>query len=242
MRCRRTGFTLIELLVATCLLSIVMSSVYAFTHASLRSWHYAEDGVDLHMEGRNALTLFSHEFNNIAGRAGHLFEGDDHVITMFVIAQPMDREQGEGRRLMRVIYSYNRNKKTIEREEALVKTALPNRPPNPDDFDRSRVKTEREYKTTIAENVSDLKFTYIWVPAPDRPDPKEPPVPEPPIYMDRHEPLWGLPQGVRLSFTLTDPEDEERVYKQEVTLAMRGPTARMLREPLEEMIGVGDEK
>jgi len=235
----RAGFTLIELLVATTLLSIVMSAVYTLTHASLRSWSYAESGFDPYREARSAFTLFSHEYNNMAGRAGHLFEGDDRQITMFVIAQPMDLDEGEGRRLMRVIYRYNRNKRTLEREEALVETALPKQPPDPKEFDRSRVKVAREYKTTVAENVTDLKITYIWVPAPDdisNPNDEEPPVPVPAVYMERHDPLWGLPQGVQLAITLRDPDDDEKEYTLEATFPSRANAFRMPRESLEKMI------
>lgn len=231
----KSGFTLIELLVATTLLSIVMSAVYTLAHASLRSWSYAESGFDGYREARSAFTLFSHEYNNMAVRAGHLFEGDDREITMFVIAQPMDLDEGEGRRLMRVIYEYNRNKHTLEREEALVETALPKQPPDPKEFDRARIKVGRKYKTTVAENVTDFKITYIWVPAPENQNDDEPPVPEPPIYMERHDPLWGLPQGVELSITLRDPEDEEKEYTLKAVFPSRALAFRRPRASLEEM-------
>ena len=238
MNIRRKGFTLIELLVATTMLTIVMGSVYTLTHSSLRTWHYSEDGLDLHLEARNALTHFSHEFNNIAGRAGHLFEGDEKEIIMFVIAQPMDLEEGEGRRLMRVIYSYNRNKKSLEREEALVQTALPKKLPNASEIDRSRVKLARRYRTTVAENVTGFKITYIWAPLPENPNPNEPPVPEPLIYKDSHQTLWGLPQGVRIEMTLRDAENNEQEYTVEVTYPMRAPSNRMHRPQLEDMFSV----
>lgn len=239
VRCR-AGFTLVELLVATALLSIVMSSVYTLTHASLRTWNLAEGGTDLYLEARNAVTLFSMEYNNMVGRASHLFEGDDKEIVMFVLAQPMDLEQGEGRRLMRVIYSYNRNKNTLEREEALVETALPKRPTGTEEIDRSRVKLAREYKSVIADNVVDFKLTYMWVPLPQDQLPDEPPVKIPPVYSDRHRPLWGLPQGVELRLKLRNPDEEEQEYEIKVTLPTRAPTIRMRNEQLEEMFSAGE--
>jgi prepilin-type N-terminal cleavage/methylation domain-containing protein len=235
---RICGFTLIELLVATALLSIVMTSVYSLTHASLRTWNFSEGDTDPYFEARNAMTLFSHEYNNIVGRAGHLFEGDDKEIVMFVVAQPMDLKQGEGRRLMRVIYSFNRNKKTLEREEALVETALPKRPLDESEVDRSRVKLSREYKTTVAENVERFKITYIWAPLPEDQPPDTPPVEVPPLYMDRHQMLWGLPQGIRVELALRDPETREENYSLNVTLPMYAPTVRAKREQLEEIFDV----
>jgi len=235
-----SGFTLIELLVATTLLSIVMSSVYTLTHASLRTWNLAEGGVDLYLEARNAVTLFSHEYNNIVGRASHLFEGDEKEIIMFVLAQPMDLDEGEGRRLMRVIYSYNRNKNTIEREEALVETALPKRPTGTDEIDRSRIKLSRGYKSVIADNVVDFKITYIWVPVPpDRP-PEEPPVEVSPVYQERHQTLWGLPQGIELELKFRDPDLEDQEYDVKVTLPMQAPSIRMRNEQLEEMFSADE--
>lgn len=230
------GFTLIELLVATALLSIVMTSVYTLTHSSLRSWHFAEDGVDLHAEARNAITLFTHEFNNICGRAGHLFEGDDKELTMFVIAQPMDLKQGEGRRLMRVIYRYNRTKKRLEREEALVETALPKQLPNITEIDRTRIKLSREYKTTVAENVTAFKISYVWAPPPKAQPPDQPPIPEPLIYAERHSTLWGLPQGVKVEFTFASPDNEENSLQTEVTLPMRAPSVRLPKEQVEDLL------
>ncbi len=236
----RTGFTLIELLVATALLSIVMSSVYTLTHASLRTWNLAETGTDLYLEARNAVTLFARDYNNIVGRASHLFEGDEKEIVMFVLAQPMDLEEGEGRRLMRVRYFYNRNKNTLEREEALVETALPKRPTSADDIDRSRIKLAREYESVVADNVVDFKITYIWVPLPQDQFPDEPPVKVPPVYSERHRPLWGLPQGVELRMTFRNPDVEDQEYEVKVTLPMRAPTVRMRNEQLEEMFSADD--
>src|SRR5690606_4690829 len=141
-----------------------MSSVYSLTHSSLRTWSGVEGSVDLHFDARSFFTLFSHEYKCIVGRAEHLFERDNKFITMFIIAQPMDLEEGEGNRLMRVIYSYNRSKKTIEREEALVTSALPKRLPKDEVLDRSRIKLKRRFKTTVATNVSRFELTYIWVP------------------------------------------------------------------------------
>ncbi|HNZ49515.1 MAG TPA: prepilin-type N-terminal cleavage/methylation domain-containing protein [Candidatus Hydrogenedentes bacterium] len=230
------GFTLMELLVATVLLSLVMSSVYSLTHASLRTWRSVEGGVDMHLGARSFFTLFSHEYNSIVGRAEHLFEGDNKSITMFVVAQPMDLDEGEGSRLMRVTYSYNRSKKTIEREEALVTGALPTRPPQDEQLDRSRIKLQRRYKSTVAENVGQFEITYIWVPLSDQITPGLPPEPEPPIYKKESRERWGLPQGIRLEVEMRDPDNKEKTYQFNTVLPMRAQSARQKRDRLEEMM------
>ncbi|NLN93508.1 MAG: prepilin-type N-terminal cleavage/methylation domain-containing protein [Candidatus Hydrogenedens sp.] len=230
------GFTLVELLVATVLLSLVMSSVYSLTHSSLRTWRGVEGGVEMHFDARSFFTLFSHEYNCIVGRAEHLFEGDNKSITMFVIAQPLDLDEGEGSRLMRVIYSWNRNKRSIEREEALVTSALPKRLPEKESLDRSKIKVKRRYKTTVAENVSRFEITYIWVPLPAEMTRDTPPEPEPPIYKKESRERWGLPQGIRLEVEMKDPDIKGKNYNFDTIMPMRAQSFRQKREQLEEML------
>lgn len=232
----KNGFTLIELLVATVLLSLVMSSVYSLTHSSLRTWRGVEGGVELHFDARSFFTLFSHEYNCIVGRAEHLFEGDNKSITMFVISQPMNLDEGEGERLMRVIYSYNRSKKTIVREEALVTSALPKRLPEKENLDRSKIKLKRRHKFTVATNVSRFELTYIWVPLPDNVTPDAPPEPEPPIYKKESRERWGLPQGVRLEVDMKDPDKNGKQFNFDITMPMRAQSFRQKRHQLEDKL------
>ncbi len=234
-RAAESGFTLAELLVAVTLMSIVMSSVYTLTHASIRTWRHVEDGYDMHLEARSVMTLFSHEYNNLVGRAAHLFEGDKDEITLFVVAQPLDLDQGEGARLMRVIYSYNRSKRTLDREEALVDAALPQRPPYGEELDRTRIKLARRHRTTVAENVTRFSLRYIWAPVPKEPKPDQPPVHEPLIYQERHVSRWGLPQAVEITLELRDPADTTSRYALTTVLPMRAPSQRLTRDKLEEM-------
>jgi prepilin-type N-terminal cleavage/methylation domain-containing protein len=234
-RCSRRGFTLMELLVSVTLLSIVMASVYSLTNTALGTWRTVENSFDLQFEMRSFITLFSHEYNNIVGRAAHLIEGDSNSIVMFVIAQPHDLEQGEGPRLMRVEYAYNRSKRSIEREEALVDAALPLPEAEGQAIDPGRIKLDRPYKTTVANNVLRFDLQYIWAPTPAMGLPEEPPIPEPLIYRDRHKDKQGLPQGLEISIELADPEMPEKTYPMIVTLPMRAPSMRLPLHHLEAM-------
>ena len=230
------GFTLMELLVAVTLLSIVMTSVYSLTNATLGAWRTVETGYDLHVEARSFIRLFTHEYNNIAVRAAHLFEGDSSDIVMFVIAQPLDLEQGEGPRLIRVEYSYNRNKRSIEREEALVKAALPPPQTEGESISSDRIKLDRSYKVTVANNVTRFNLRYVWVPIAEVLDPFEPPVPEPPIFFDKNPSEYGYPQAVEISLEFTAPEEPERKYEMVIMLPMRAPSGRLHRDQLEAML------
>lgn len=227
------GFTLAELLVAATLLSIVMTSVYTMTNTAMRSWRAVERGFDVHQEARNFMTLFSHEYNNIVGRAAHLFDGDDSSIEMFVVAQPLDLEQGEGPRLMRVSYSYNRSKRSIEREEALVEAALPLPVSGEEDLDPGRIKLSRRHKDTVANNVNRFSLQYVWAPTPQVISPFEPPIPEPLIFVKRHRQRLGLPQAVEITLEVFDPDDSERTYPMTLMLPIRAPSLRRPRELME---------
>ncbi len=234
---RSGGFTLAELLVAVTLLSIVMTSVYSLTHTATRTWRSIERGYDIHLEARSFMTLFSHEYNNIVGRASHLFEGDNRRIVMFVIAQPMDLEQGEGARLMRVSYAYNANRNIIEREEALVQAALPVPEPGEHAASSGRVRLGRRHKTTVAEHVKQFRFRYVWAPLPVVVAPDEPPVPEPLIIQNRHQERLGLPQAVEITLELQDPDDAAQTFSLTTMLPMRAPAPRSTREDLENTLG-----
>ena len=209
-RKRNHGFTLAELLVASILMSIVMTAVYTLFHSAVGSWRAVEAEFDMYQDARNALTIFNRELDNLVWQAGHLFEGEDDEITMFIAAEPMDVEESEGRHLIRVRYYYNRAKKALMREEALVKTALPKRPPRGRELDRTRIKLSKEEKFLVASNVAEFKVRYIWTPLPLFRDPKMPPKPTEFITVDRHKERWGLPQGIEIRLVVSDPEDQSK--------------------------------
>ncbi len=231
----RQGFTLAELLVATTLLSIVMSSVYVLFNSSLRAWRTVESGFDAHLEARAFMSIFSHEYGNLVARASHLFEGKDDTLTMFVVAQPENLEQGQSRRLMRVEYSYNRGKNEVIREEAFVESALPQVPTDGQRIREERMKLSKKHRTVLVNNATAFRIRYIWVPLAEGWDPKTPPEPVPPVYMDVHRQRWGLPQAVEITLEVTNPKDPEDRYTVTSTFPARAPSNRMLRSSLDMM-------
>ncbi len=233
----RAGFTLAELLVATMLLSIVMTAVYVLFNSSLRVWRTVESGFDAHLEARAFMSIFSHEYGNLVGRADHLFEGKDDTITMYVVAQPENFEEGQSRRLMRVEYTYNRGKNEVVREEAFVESALPGRSSDSQPVKRDRIKLSKKYRTVLANNVTYFKIRYIWVPLRENWDIKMPPEPEPPMYMKRHQQRWGLPQAVEITLEVTNPKDENDKYTVTSTFPMRAQNTRFTRQVLEMVLG-----
>jgi len=232
----RSGFTLMELLVATTLLSIVLSSVYVLFHSSIQTWKRLETGVNPQQDARLVMSLIARDINNLIASAGHLFEGDDQQVTMFAITEPFNKDIGEGGHLMRIEYRYNRGQKRLEREEALVETALPKVPPPNRELDRSRIKVTKKKKVTLVDNVKDFKITYIWIPYDDKRNWKEPPTPVEPVRVQRHKLCWWLPQAIEIQLVLYDPDqpDERSVFTE--VFPIRAPSAHLTAEQLEKML------
>jgi prepilin-type N-terminal cleavage/methylation domain-containing protein len=237
----RAGFTLAEVLVATMLLAIVMTAVYTLFSSVITSWRIAESGFDVHQEARNFLSLFTRECGNITARAAHLFEGKDDTLTLFVVSEPINLEEGEGRRLMRVEYTYSRTKGVVEREEAFIEAPLPNVPPEDRPVDRGRIKTGKKFEADVAENVTRFGLRYIWIPAPPERDPKLPPEPQEPIIVERHEEKWGLPQAIEVTIETADPQlKDSEPYALRARIPIRTANQRRSREDLMKMLGTAE--
>ncbi len=230
------GFTLMELLVATTLLSIVLSSVYVLFHSSIQTWKRLEAGVNPQQDARLVMNLIARDINNLIASAGHLFEGDDQQMTLFTITEPFDKDTGEGGHLMRIEYRYNRGQKRLEREEALVETALPKIPPANREIDRSRIKVTKKKKVTLVEKVRGFEITYIWIPYDEKRNWKEPPTPVEPVRTQKHKLCWWLPQGIEIKMVLYDPDqpEEEIVFKE--IFPIRAPSAHLTDKQLEKLL------
>lgn len=233
---KQSGFTLMELLVATTLLSIVLSSVYVLFHSSIQTWKRLEAGVNPHQDARLVMNLIARDINNLIASAGHLFEGDDQQMTLFSITEPFDKDTGEGGHLMRIEYKYNRGQKRLEREEALVETALPRVPPVNRELDRSRIKVSKKKEVTLLENVREFEITYIWMPFEEERNWKEPPSPVEPVRVQKHKLCWWLPQAIEIKMALYDPDqpDEKTVFKE--VFPIRAPSAHLTEKQLQKLL------
>ncbi len=231
-----TGFTLMELLVASAVLSIVLSSVYILFHSSIRTWKRLETGINPEQDARLIMRLISRDVNNLIAPAGHLFEGDKRSMTLFTTVEPFDKDTGEGTHLMRIEYRYDKTNKELEREEALVETALPKFPPPGKELDRSRIKFKRKKKFTIASGVEDFEISYIWIPLQDTQTLDQPPPPVEPIKMEQHKLCWWLPQGIEVKFSLKDPDKPEGKMEFSEIFPIRAPSAHLTKDQIQKLI------
>ena len=219
------GFTLAELIVASTLISLVMASVYTAFNSTLRVRRMGEQNLHTYQDARTALTILAKELNCLVQGSEHLFEGEDDRFEFFAVASPMDVETGKGARVLWIQYRYSRSLKTLFREEALVKDALPLRKLEGEErIDRQRIKLGRKRKYEFVTDVLAFDVSYWWMPAGEPQPAGEPPAPIEPVVLEENRQRWGLPQGVRVSLTLEDVNAESGRTTFDTAVSFRGPT------------------
>ncbi len=233
---RNSGFTLMELLIATTLISVAMTGIYGLLYSTMSSSRQLDRPFSVQQESRLALTLLQRDIESASIRAEHLFEGDRDGLTLFTVTEPMNVEEGAGARLMRVRYRYRRAQHELVREEAMVQAALPNRPPADKKVKPEHIELSERKQFVVARNIEDFEIRYLWVPLPEHTDVKQPPPPVEPVVVERHKENWGLPTGVEVVLTLSDPETEaEQEFRLVVSMPVRGE--RLPRKALDDKLG-----
>jgi prepilin-type N-terminal cleavage/methylation domain-containing protein len=235
---RCAGFTLAELVVATTLITIVMAAVYSSMTNSLRTWKIAEADMAVYQNARTALDILTRELQCVIPGAAHLMGGDDQELTFYAVVPPMEVDDGEGPRVMEIRYRLASGRsrgegRRLVREERVVESALPLVSPGQEPVDRGRLKLGPQRAFDLATGVGDFKLAYYWRPPQNEWPPRHPDQPPEPIYLiveQEHREKWGLPQGILVSLTLDDPNDDtgQQVFSTFVTF--RSPTGLYNRQ------------
>lgn len=214
-RAAQAGFTLMELIVASLLTSIVLGGVYTAFSTAIVTARHGEAGIRNYQTTRIASSVLVQELQCVITGSEHLFEGDDDELTFFAVTQPMDVEDGEHPQIMRVRYRLkddpHSRAKILVREEAAVKGPLPLRPPEEsEDVKAERIKLGPEKTFELAGGLAGLELAYYWVPPPPEETGEEAPAPGsiPYVVMEESREGWGLPQAVKATFTVEDPNSE----------------------------------
>lgn len=205
-RLHSAGFTLTELLVATLLMSVVMTAVYTLFNSATQTWRTSQDGFNAQHDAMNAMTIIEREVNNYAARADYLMQGTSDEVTLYVVSEPMNVEEAEGRHLMRVRYRHNRNRSELIREESIAESPLPRYPGHDRDVNWKSPKFKDEEDFVIARNVSDFSIRYIWTPLEIGRDIKLPPPPVEWRYEEKHKEKYFLPQAIEVTLEFENPE------------------------------------
>lgn len=219
----QAGFTLMEVLVASVLLSIVMTAVYTLFYSVLSVWRSEENDEGLHRQTRLFLNSFSRDFGSMIDGGTFLFEGAEDDITMFVAAQPLDVESGEGRRIMKVRYYLDRRGGTLVREEAIVDGPLPANAADAEKWGGSRLRLTDEASFVVASGVTHFEIKYLWIQRPDSGYWGSKPAYLEPRVAKRHHLGWGLPQGLEIDLTLEGRAQDTPSLSTQVRLATCGP-------------------
>jgi len=220
------GFTLTEVLVASMLLSIVMTSVYTLFFSVISTWRSEENDEGLHRKARSLLALVERDYNNLHGGGSYLFEGGEDEVTLYVVAPPMDVESGEGRRLMKVRYHFDKQDGTIIREEAVVEGALPATAEGTEGDSIGKIQLTDETSFVVTTGVSKFDLRYLWIQRPDSAYWQSKPEPVVPFVAKRHKPGWGLPQALQIGLGLQGSDDSTPPLEFEARI----PTRTMNRQ------------
>jgi hypothetical protein len=170
------------------------------------------------------MSTMSHELNCILQGTNHLFQGKKDEFEFYAVTPPMDVKKGEGARVLYVKYSFNRTGHRLVRQEAVVESPIPPQPPEGQDVDVERIKKTKKEKFDMATNVRGFEVTYLWIPPEKNVNDTDPPVSIEPVEMDRNEKGWGLPQAVKITLTLDDPNSETKRTTFTTMTVFRGET------------------
>ena len=207
----RAGFTLAELLVASVLMSAVMASVYGMFSSTLRTSRLGEANYKTYEDARMTLGLIARELQAIPPGTFHLFEGKDDEITFYTLSPPMNVEDGQGPRMLKVKYrlkgSVARGGATLIREESVVKSALPVEEQRGDTIDTTRIRLGRRHNFEMATEIKAFELYYHWL-APRSYENAAAYQPRPVLIQTKNPKGWGIPAGIQVSLTLVDPGDD----------------------------------
>lgn len=228
----QAGFTLAELLVASVILSLVLSGVYFTFSSSIRLWRNGESDLQTYQDARTSMTIMTRELLQLLEGAGHLIEGDDNEIEFFAVAPPMHVGDLDGPRVLKIRYrtrpDADHEGRTLVREERLVESPMPARPPEEGEIDDSVVKLGRGRVFELAYGVLDFEITYLWV---EETDEEADPLGEDESetvfkvhHLDEHRQGDGIPQAIRIALTLADANAEDGSTTFTTYAVFQGPT------------------
>jgi len=214
-RQHNAGFTLAELLVASTILAVILGSVYTAFSSSVNIWKKGESNLHTFQDARTALDIMTREMQNMVPGAGYLFTGASDEFSFYATTRPMDVEEGAEPRVLYIRYRVKSDPKgegkLLIREEQLVESPLPAKPPRDGAIDTSIIELGNESQFELAKGVKRFELHYYWV-APTEPvDPLNPQTTAPAEFVIEDELAEGdgIPQAIRIDLTMLDENAEK---------------------------------
>jgi hypothetical protein len=152
-------------------------------------------------------------------------------VTFFALVQPLNVEDDNFSRLMRVRYRLRDNPRgrgyILLREEAPVEGFFPVVAPD-EEPDTSEIEVGIEERFELVSGVRDLELAYYWLPPQERQARVTVPVE---ALMSEENPLgFGLPQGLSVRLTVEDPNAESGETTFSTFVPIQGPSTPLEKD------------
>lgn len=119
----KTGFTFIELLVAITIFSIIAVSIYSVFSVGVKLWYRTSPLIESNQSARFFFNTISSDLKNSVAylKKGANFIGEDRKISFMTLVEVTAPSAPPHTELARVIYYFDRNKKTVKRAVATLR-------------------------------------------------------------------------------------------------------------------------
>lgn len=204
-----TGFTLVELLISVSIFAIIGVVLYSSYRGGVITWRRINSETTFQQKIRYAFDRMSRDFGNMAFLSNLSFEGSADKLKFVSLIRS---SEGEGLDIARVSYYLSLDGEgpsgsAIVRAEEAVNNALSLEVTEEEPAEgkglNQAIEREPKKKQALLDGVSDLKFSYLALYKGSSSDEEleyE--------WLDFWEEEEGLPLGIKIEFTLTNPEDK----------------------------------
>ena len=178
---RRKGFTFIELIIAVTIFSIIAISIYSVFRVGVRLWYRTNPLIEASQSARfffntissdlknsvsyNAVSQGIKTFGSFDDKSAN-FEGEKQKISFMTLVDVSGAGVLPHTELARVIYSFDRSKKTVKRAVATKAEGLSEDHANAadilNDIDDKDFGFEYCYKTTSSATEYDYEWKDAW--------------------------------------------------------------------------------
>lgn len=208
LRSTQYAFTLVELLISVSIFAIIGVVLYSSYRGGVLTWRRINSETTFQQKMRYALDRMSEDIRNTVFMSNLPFEGLADKMEFVCLGRSM---VSEGLGIARVSYYLSFDEEdmaggAIIRKEETIKNALSSGVAGEDLTTKGVGKTEPEKKQSLLGGVSGLKFSYLAVYEESGEDGEKENE-----WLDFWEEKGALPMGIKIEFTMTDPEDNRTI-------------------------------
>lgn len=208
VRSRQYAFTLVELLISVSIFAIIGVVLYSSYRGGVVTWRRINSETALQQKLRYALDRISGDLRNMVFLSNLPFEGGADKIKFVSLGESA---ANQGIDIARVSYylSFDEEEATggaIVRKEETIKNALSLEVAEENLARKEIRETEPQKEQNLLYGVSELKFNYLAVYEESGEDEEKEYE-----WLDSWEEKEALPMGIKIEFTMTNPEDNSTI-------------------------------